>query len=427
MASISTDSTGNRRIQFVAGDGVRKAIRIGNCSKRDAESFKIRVEALHSAKLLGNAIDRDTSLWLNALADDLHARLAAVGLVASRHKIDSPTVAEFVDGYLSERADLKASTLLVMQQARIWLVRHLGEGKLLRDVTVADADAYRAAMIRTGLAKATIAKRSKYARHYFAVAKRRGLIAENSFEHLKGATKGDPSRRLFIPAESVATVVDHVVDPQWKLLIALGRWGGLRVPSEALSLKWTDVDVERKRFIVRAAKTEHHDDGGVRVVPMFPELVEHFRQVFDDADVGAVFVISRYRNSAQNLRTQFQRFIEQAGVTPWPKPWQNLRVSRATELADLFPSHVSAAWLGHSEKIADAFYRQVTDSHFDRATRIATSSKAAQNPAQLASETLRKGSQVIQPANEQTPVLQGFARACEGMQLKGLGPQGLEP
>ena len=63
MASISTDSTGNRRIQFVAGDGVRKAIRIGNCTKRDAESLKLQVEALHSAKLMGTSPDRDTSLW----------------------------------------------------------------------------------------------------------------------------------------------------------------------------------------------------------------------------------------------------------------------------------------------------------------------------------------------------------------------------
>ena len=46
-------------------------------------------------------------------------------------------------------------------------------------------------------------------------------------------------------------------------------------------------------------------------------------------------------------------------------------------VADRFPSHIRAAWLGHSEKIADDFYRQVTDEHF---------AKAAQNPAQKAHE-----------------------------------------
>ncbi len=93
-------------------------------------------------------------------------------------------------------------------------------------------------------------------------------------------------------------------------------------------------------------------------------------------------VISRYRDPAANLRTQLVRYIKAAGLKPWPKPWQNLRVSRATELADEYPSHVCAAWLGHTEKVADAFYRQVTDEHFTRAT-------AARNAAQNAQESSR--------------------------------------
>jgi len=44
-----------------------------------------------------------------------------------------------------------------------------------------------------------------------------------------------------------------------------------------------------------------------------------------------------------------------------------LRASRATELADAFPSHVASAWLGHTEAIADAHYRQVTEEHFVKA------------------------------------------------------------
>ena len=54
-----------------------------------------------------------------------------------------------------------------------------------------------------------------------------------------------------------------------------------------------------------------------------------------------------------------------------------LRASRATELADFFPSHVCAAWLGHTEKIADAFYRQVTDEHFTRAVEFSSTAQKA--------------------------------------------------
>lgn len=74
-----------------------------------------------------------------------------------------------------------------------------------------------------------------------------------------------------------------------------------------------------------------------------------------------------------------QRIIRRAGVEVWPKLWQNLRASRATELADAFPSHVCASWLGHTEAIADAHYRQTTDAHFARASG---SDKAKQIPKQ---------------------------------------------
>ena len=83
-------------------------------------------------------------------------------------------------------------------------------------------------------------------------------------------------------------------------------------------------------------------------MPMFPELVERFQAVFDEAEPGTEYVITRYRHMGVNLRTQMMRYLKAAKLTAWPKLWQNLRASRATELADTYPSHVCTAWLGHS-------------------------------------------------------------------------------
>ncbi|NJL32471.1 MAG: hypothetical protein HC898_13115 [Phycisphaerales bacterium] len=52
----------------------------------------------------------------------------------------------------------------------------------------------------------------------------------------------------------------------------------------------------------------------MRFVPMFPELETLFQAAFDQAPEGEIHVISRYRSSTVNLRTQFQRYIEKAGV-----------------------------------------------------------------------------------------------------------------
>jgi hypothetical protein len=83
-------------------------------------------------------------------------------------------------------------------------------------------------------------------------------------------------------------------------------------------------------------------------------------------------VDERMRASAQgkagwrncNLRTQFERILKRAGVTPWPQLFHNLRSSRKTELAEQFPSHVVCNWLGNSEDIARKHYLQTTDDHF---------------------------------------------------------------
>jgi integrase len=120
-------------------------------------------------------------------------------------------------------------------------------------------------------------------------------------------------------------------------------------------------------------QTEHHEGGGIRVMPLFPELLPHLEAVLEeflvDFDPKAKRlseqpVITRYRQGNVNLRTQLTKIIRRAGLQPWPKLFQNLRATRATELSDEFPAHVAADWLGHSNTIADRHYRQTTEDHF---------------------------------------------------------------
>lgn len=116
------------------------------------------------------------------------------------------------------------------------------------------------------------------------------------------------------------------------------------------------------------------------------------------------------------------KIIRRAGFEPWPRAWNNLRASRATELAEDFPGHVAAAWLGHTEEIADAHYRQVLPSHFDKAT---------QNPTQTATEIEDNGvnrteSKVIRPlrGNENAPEFPGRSVPCRLVQRLSVGGGG---
>jgi len=207
---------------------------------------------------------------------------------------------------------------------------------------------------------------------------------------------------FFVTRDMAEKVLDACIDAQWRLLFALSRFGGLRCPSEHLGLKWGDVDWEKGRMLIRSPKTEHHEGGESRMVPIFPELLPYLREVFELAEPGTEHVITRYRDPAVNLRTQLLRIIAKAGLQPWPKLWQNLRSTRETELAERYPLHVVCAWIGNSRAVAQQHYLQVTDEHFEQASMIVTAypfrshpiKKATQNATQQPDELARQVSQL---------------------------------
>ncbi len=127
---------------------------------------------------------------------------------------------------------------------------------------------------------------------------------------------------------------------------------------------------------VHSPKTAHHDGKGARVVPLFPEIRGPLEQVFEEAETGSVYVITRYRQANINLRTQLERIIAKAGLEPWPKLFQNLRATRETELAKSFPMHVVCDWIGNSKMVAAKHYLQTTEDDFEAAA------KAVQIPVQ---------------------------------------------
>ena len=151
----------------------------------------------------------------------------------------------------------------------------------------------------------------------------------------------------------------------------------------------------------RSPKTEHHAGKESRVIPLFPELRPYLTEAFDLAPDGAEFVVDpRFRRAAMkpagwvntNLRTTFGRIVRTAGLAAWPKLFQNLRVSRETELAQEFPVQVVTAWMGNSPAVALRHYLMTTDEHF----AAAVNSRAAQNAAQQAHARYGKGSQAGQ-------------------------------
>ncbi len=423
MASISTDANGNRKIQFVNGDGKRKSVYLGKTSKVDCKEICSKIEALLAAQLSRRSLASEVAEWVGNVPDVLADKLAGVGLIAPRAKRqeDTTKLGEFIDAYIDSRTDVKLRTRINLLQVRRHLVAHFGESKPLRDVTPGDSDEWRRWML-TKLGDNTVRRHCGRAKQLFRAALRKRLIAENPFADMKGrAVQANKLREHFISRDVAAQVIAACPDNEWRLIFALARFGGLRTPSESLLLRWADVDWERGRLLIRSPKTEHHEGKDSRLLPIFPELRLHLEMAWDQAAEGAEFVVTRYRDCNANLRTQLLRIIDKAGLTAWPKLFQNLRSTRETELTETFPLHVVTAWLGNSQLVAAKHYLRVTDSHFQEAT---------QNPTQKGTEMSETdGKPVIRPLreNEKGPEFPGLSVSCTLLHKIAVPPRGFEP
>jgi len=210
------------------------------------------------------------------------------------------------------------------------------------------------------------------ARQFFNAAVDAELIKKNPFRDQPVSIRANESRFFYITLEMARKVLDVCPDAQWRLVFGLARFGGLRCPSEVLRLKWQDVDFANDRFTVHASKTEHHADGGIRTVPMFPELKPLFQGAFDEAPTGAVYCIDRYKGKWSNLGVHMARIVKRAELEPWPKLFQNCRSTRETELFKMTGGNVKAvcSWIGNSPAVAMQHYAQVTEADLQEAAKM---------------------------------------------------------
>lgn len=414
MASISTDDRGNRRILFKDKDGNRKCVRIGKPPMRNAEEICRRIEALNACKIMNSSPDADLARWVRDISDDMADKLAAVGLTDKRKKANAiPTLAEYIPIHIASRPGIKKSTRRTFEVALKTAVASLGPDKRLDQITERDAATMMTKLVEEeGYSKAYASKCLRNMKAMYRTAAREKLVSESPFAFLKAGSQSNRERTVFIPGEWVHRLIDALPDYEWKLTVALARWGGLRTPSEPFALKWEHVLWDQNKIIIPCPKLEHLDGRDTRVIPIFPELKPFIDAAWDAAEPGATYLVPRLRELSGNVRTQLGKYIDRAGIEwpvgwkwtkkildkdnnvkrivhYWPRMWQQLRASRATELADHFPGHVCSAWMGHTEEIADKHYNSVIDEHFERAT--ANPLKAARIQAQQPHATACNG------------------------------------
>ena len=385
------------------------------------------VEQIQAANASGQSYSVEVATWTANIGDDLHTKLVNAGLLRQRQR---RTLKAFIDDYIEERSDWKPGTRDAFRTATKKMMAFFGKDTPLENVTAEQCHKYKAELLRK-YSQGYTAKQIERAKNLFSTIKKRKLISENPFEDVVAGRRSNPDKMYFVSVEEFQALIDACNSPKQRLIIALARWGGLRSPSELPGLKWSEVNWERNRFIVHSPKTEKQGKSK-RTVPIFKELYPFFRDAFESAPEGVDRVFPEI-TAKKSLGSFIAKTATRAGIVLWVKPFQNMRSTRATELIEIYPAHIVNAWLGHTEAVAMAHYRQATgkavEKYFEQA--------AGQQPRKVqdfAHEHAGIGYYRIETKKTETAVNPYFSSICNDVQdsakraeLPPIAGQGFEP
>jgi len=189
MASLIRWPNGHWSTQYLVGNE-RKTISLGQTSEEHARMMVKWIESLVRSARSSEPLDKPTAKWVAGLSDDMHARLAKVGLVTARagtveEASTVPTLAAFLDSYINGRkVEVKRATATIYGHVRRCLVDYFGATRPLERITPGDADEWRLWLVEhkdekgktVKLADNTVRRRCGIAKQFFRAAVRKEYI-----------------------------------------------------------------------------------------------------------------------------------------------------------------------------------------------------------------------------------------------------------
>lgn len=180
---------------------------------------------------------------------------------------EDPTVADWLTAWVEDVTGPGAARRLapntVADYRRIVqneLIPAIGKGRL-RDLRPADVQTMLAAMLTSGLARATVRYRHAILKASLHEAERQGLILRNAAA-LARSIQPDPTPQEALRAEDARRLVEAAAGDPWGPFVALALLTGLR-RGELLGLQWGDVDEDLRALLVVRQRQRLKASGGV--------------------------------------------------------------------------------------------------------------------------------------------------------------------
>ena len=374
MASLmERKKTGEWIIKFYDETG-RQTVYVGKTQKRSAQEVHRHVEKLVEAKRANVSVAPETAAWVGGIDAGMRAKLERVGLIAPATPMLKVKLGEFLDRYIDQKkVDVSATTIKNLRQTKKKLIAFFKAHRDVRSITAEEMNQFRAWLVGVAkLSRNTVSTHLRKTKQFFAEAVENGLIATNPCRKLRYLQDmRNEDRERFMTPEDAAKVLAACPTSEWRVIFSLARFGGMR-PSEIQCLRWEHVIWEESRIRVPGSKGRQGRKR-MRDLPIFVEIEVALKELQAERPNQEGQIVLSY-SAGDNIGTQMSRIIKDAGITDWERPFQNLRSTRATELARRgVVIQDFCRWLGHSPKVALEHYLQVQTRDFDRAaTEIRT-------------------------------------------------------
>ena len=347
--------------------------------ERDARLRHGLIEELERVAKLGRQPNAETLDALE-LFPDLLAKLKDKGILKGGSTV---TLKELCDKFMkyNETQGMAESTI----EQRFYTARKLceffGDSRKVEEITELNALEFDAELSRLveakknggeGIAPAHRSGTIKRIKTIFNWGVKNKIITSNPFQSIKAGSQKNRTRQFYVSLRETAQILEACAytnnGDEWAVMCALARFQGMRVPSEPRALRWSDVDFKKKEIHITAQKTKNK-----RTMPLFDETAAILERLRDEQKRAGTFndspfVLRRVR-MVTNPGTTFKKIVHRAGVDDYPKPFQNLRASAATDVNKKFGATAESQWIGHGTAIAEGHYLMIDPETLERAKR----------------------------------------------------------
>jgi integrase len=162
--------------------------------------------------------------------------------------------------------------------------------KPLETLTTADVDKWKRSLLDTGIVGKTVLSYLKDIGSIYRSAIREGIVAFNPVAACEKPDTSDSQERLPFTVEEVAQLIKAAPDAEWKGLILMGAFTGLRM-GDAARVQWTSIDLEKKLITVMPTKTRKKKT--LVSIPINPDLLAYLSNVTITNDSPEAYVFPK--------------------------------------------------------------------------------------------------------------------------------------